>query len=182
MKEQNNKLWYDKVGVWVGIIAGICTIFAFIYNLNSSAHTNPNTTTSGINENVVGDEAAIIVGNNNTINYKNNDQNSSQNFQTNDSSISKGDDFSVVASYDIDTVQSSVQGIDVLIKAETSFSAEYVTISAISDEANEMFDMHGGTYEWYFKANFYKKGTYTITITAYNSDGESVSDEFTYVY
>lgn len=82
--------------------------FAIIYNLNSSAHTNSNTTTSGINENVVGDEAAIIVGNNNTINYKNSDQNSSQNFQSNDLSISKEDDFSIVASYGIDTVQSKL--------------------------------------------------------------------------
>lgn len=42
--------------------------------------------------------------------------------------------------------------------------------------------MHGGESEWYFKANFYIKGTYTITITAYSSDGESVSDVFTYTY
>lgn len=28
----------------------------------------------------------------------------------------------------------------------------------------------------------YKGGTYTVMVTAYNSDGESVSDEFVYVY
>lgn len=96
---------------------------------------------------------------------------------------SESDDFSVVAWYDMDTIQSSREGIDVLVKAKTSFPAAHVTISAISDE-NETIpaDMHGGTREWYFKANFYIKGTYTITITAYNSEGESVSDKFTYVY
>ena len=43
-------------------------------------------------------------------------------------------------------------------------------------------DMHGGLYKWQFVATFYIRGTYTVTITAYDSDGESVSDEFIYVY
>lgn len=30
--------------------------------------------------------------------------------------------------------------------------------------------------------NVFIKGTYTVTVTAYNSEGESVSDEFIYVY
>lgn len=42
--------------------------------------------------------------------------------------------------------------------------------------------MHGGRYEWHFTANFYINGTYTVTVTAYDSEGESVSDEFTFVY
>jgi len=92
-------------------------------------------------------------------------------------------DFSVVASYDMNTAQSSISGIDVLIKAKTSFPADHVTISGISDEnLLEPTDMHGGAYEWYFIANFYIKGTYTVTVTAYNSDGESVSDSFEYTY
>ena len=96
--------------------------------------------------------------------------------------LSEPEDFSVVASYDMNTVQTSITGIDVLVKAETSFSADHVTISAISDEVNETFNMHGGTYEWYFIANFYVKGTYEITVTAYSPDGQNVSDTFTYVY
>ena len=97
---------------------------------------------------------------------------------------SESDDFSVVASYDMDTVQSSIKGIDVLIKADTSFPADHVTISAISDigEQYKPCDMHGGTYEWYFRANFYIKGTYAVTVTAYTADGQSVSDTFEYIY
>lgn len=95
----------------------------------------------------------------------------------------KENDFYVEASYDMDTKQNSTSGIDVLVKAKTSFPANHVTISAVPDEGEiRTFDMHGGVYEWYFKANFYIKGTYTIIITAYNSEEESVSDEFTYVY
>lgn len=37
-------------------------------------------------------------------------------------------------------------------------------------------------YKWQFVATFYIKGRYTVTITAYNSEGESVSDEFIYIY
>lgn len=96
------------------------------------------------------------------------------------------DNQSIVALYDMNTVQSSLEGTDVLVKAETSFPADNVTISAKSDNSEQtdgdIFDMHGGTSEWYFKANFYIKGTYTVTVTAYNSEGESVSDEFIYVY
>ncbi len=96
---------------------------------------------------------------------------------------SEQDNLSIVASYDMNTTQSSISGIDVLIKAKTSFPADYVTISSISDAGEvKAYNMHGGTYEWYFKANFYIKGTYTITVTAYNSDGESVSDSFEYIY
>lgn len=96
---------------------------------------------------------------------------------------SETDDLSVVASYDLNTVQSSLSGIDVLFKAETSFPADYVTISAISDETDPIsFNMHGGLYNWSFLANFYIKGTYSITVTAYNSEGECVSDKFTCIY
>ncbi len=96
---------------------------------------------------------------------------------------SEQDNFSVVASYDMNTVQSSLIGIDILVKATTSFEADHVIISAISDETEtEQIDMHGGKYEWYLKANFYIKGSYTVTITAYNSEGESVSDSFKFVY
>lgn len=92
----------------------------------------------------------------------------------------------VIASYDMNTVQSYPSGIDVLIKAETSFPADHATIYAKPESGeiteDDILNMHGGKYEWYFKANFYIKGTYTVTITAYNSEVESVSDEFTYVY
>lgn len=83
----------------------------------------------------------------------------------------------------MNTAQTSTRGINVLVTAETSFPVDHVTISAISDDNNTpAMDMHGGLYNWQFIANFYEKGTYTVTVTAYNSEGESVSDEFIYVY
>lgn len=93
------------------------------------------------------------------------------------------EDFLVTATYDTNTPQTSIDGVNVLVEAETSFPADHVTISGISDNSElKPTDMHGGLYKWQFVANFYIKGTYTITVTAYNSDGRSVSDKFTYVY
>ena len=89
----------------------------------------------------------------------------------------------MTASYSINTPQTAIDGVNVLIEAETSFPADYVTISGVSDSSElKPTDMHGGLYKWQFVATFYIKGTYTVTVIAYNSDGESVSDEFTYVY
>lgn len=93
------------------------------------------------------------------------------------------DDITVTASYNPNTPQTSQSGVNILVSAITSFPADYVTISAISDKiAVEPIDMHGGKYEWHFTANFYIKGTYIVTITAYNSEGKNVSDSFEYVY
>lgn len=96
---------------------------------------------------------------------------------------SDSDNFSVTASYNPNTPQTDPSGVNILINAKTSFPADYVTISAISDEiVVEPHDMHGGRYEWHFTATFFIKGTYIVTVTAYNSKGESVSDSFEYVY
>lgn len=98
-------------------------------------------------------------------------------------SPSDTNELSVTASYDMNTPQTSIEGVNVLIEAETSFLADHVTISGMSDNAKlDPCDMHGGEYKWQFVAKFFIKGTYTVTITAYNSEGESVSDKFTYVY
>lgn len=98
-------------------------------------------------------------------------------------SSSSTDELSVTASFDMNTPQTSVEGVNVLIEAETSFPADHVTISGISDNAKlDPCDMHGGEYKWQFVATFYIKGNYTVTITAYNSEGVCVSDKFTYVY
>lgn len=96
---------------------------------------------------------------------------------------SESDDFSVTASYNMNTPQTANDGVNVLVEAETSFPADRVTISGISDYSElEPTDMHGGLYKWQFVATFYIKGTYTVTVTAYYSEGESVSDEFIYIY
>lgn len=93
------------------------------------------------------------------------------------------EDFSVTASYNMNTPQTASNGVNVLIEAETSFPADKVIISGVSDNAKlDSTDMHGGLHKWQFVAIFYIKGTYTVTVTAYNSEGESVSDEFVYVY
>lgn len=166
------------------IIAGICTIIAFIYSLSIAANTNSNTTTNFNNNEVkTGDQSAIIVGDNNTINYESTDSDEIQNSKRNDSSVSDSDSLSVIASQRMSPIQSSEEGIDVLVTAITSFPADHVTISSLSDADEEAsFDMHGDTNNWWFNANFYIKGTYIVTITAYSSDGRSVSDTFTYVY
>lgn len=96
---------------------------------------------------------------------------------------SNQENFSVAASYSMNTPQTAVDGVNVLIEAETSFPADRVTISGVSDNSKlDPIDMHGGECKWQFVATFYIKGTYTVTVTAYNSEGESVSDEFTYIY
>lgn len=180
----NNKLWYEKINIWIGIIAGICTIIAFICSLGCTANTNSNATTNFSNNEVkVGDQSSIIVGDNNTINYGSTVSDDIQNSKRNDSSVSDSDSLSVIASQYMNPIQNSEEGIDILITAITSFPADHVTISSLSDADEEAsFNMYGDTNNWWFNANFYIKGTYTVTITAYSSDGQSVSDTFTYIY
>ena len=96
---------------------------------------------------------------------------------------SESDTFSVIASHQKNPIQISADGIDVLITATTSFPAERAIISSISNEnVEKTFNMDGYANNWWFNANFYIKGTYTITITAYSSDGQTASDTFTYTY
>lgn len=180
----NNKQWYEKINIWIGIIAGICTIIAFIYSLGYAVNTNSNTTTDFNNyEAKAGDQSAIIFGDNNTINYGSAASDDIQNTKRKDSLASDSDSFSVIASQCMSPIQNSEEGIDVLVTAITSFPADNVTISSLSDADEEVsFNMYGDTNNWWFNANFYIKGTYTVTITAYTSDGRSVSDTFTYVY
>lgn len=92
---------------------------------------------------------------------------------------------SVTAFYDPNTPQTSSSGVNILVNAKTSFPAECVTVLAEScnnDNNSECYNMHGGRYEWTFVANFYIKGTYTVVVTAYDSEGNEVSDSFEYVY
>ena len=183
----NEKSGYEKVGIWISIIASICAILGIsvfggkpLMGNNKTDNTLVNLENSEIS---MGDQSAIVFGDNNTFNYGHVETDDTMTDKSNELQIFESDRFSVVASYDMNTVQNSPSGIDVLIKAETSFPAVRVTISAISDNVEvKPMDMHGGTSEWYFKANFYIKGAYIVTVTAYNSDGESVSDEFIYVY
>lgn len=176
----SKKPWYEKAGTWITIAASICTI------LGVSVFGNVLLSKNGSESNTKFDfeSADITVASGGTLIIGGTSNEVKNHIEINDTNLTpESEEFKVVASYDMNTVQSSIEGIDVIIKAETSFSAEYVTISAISDELETApINMHGGTYNWYFNANFYIKGTYTIIITAYNSEGESVSDEFTYIY
>ncbi len=176
---RDNKPWYEKMNIWVCIVAGIFAILGIsVFDdkaLFRDTDTGDRNVTLRDNEIGTGDQSPIVFGNNNIFNYGNTDSGSTSKNDSNE--------FSVVASYDMNTFQSSPSGIDVLVKAETSFSADHVTISGISDNAElKSTDMHGGRYEWNFRANFYIKGTYIVTVTAYDSEGESVSDEFTFKY
>ena len=175
-EKQPQKALYEKIGIVIGIIAGVCAILAFVFNLNKST----NTTNNEIN---MGDKSAILIGDNNTVNYGDMALDNIQSSKPHDSSIFESDTFSVVASYKTNPVQISERGIDVLITATPSFEAEHVTISYISDTNEEgIFYMHKNVNDWQFVANFYIKGTYTITITAFDTEGKSTSDTFTFVY
>lgn len=179
-----NKPWYEKAGIWVGIIAGICAILGISVFGNKSLMGNSESDDTSVNlennEINMRDQSAIVIGDNNTFNYGNTESDDNAKDET---SASEEDVFSVTASYDINTPQTASDGVNVLVEAKTSFPADQVTISGISDNSElKPTDMHGGLYKWQFVATFYIKGTYTVTVTAYNSEGESVSDEFTYVY
>ena len=179
----NNKPLYEKIGIFIGIIAGICTILGISVfggkELFKDTKTADTTVILENNEINTDNQSPVVIGNNNTFNYENTDSDN----ESNESSESKEDKFSVKADYETRVVQISPSGIDVLVKAKTLFSADHVTISAKSDEFEaEPINMHGNTYNWYFLANFYIKGSYTVTVTAYSSDGKSTSDTFTYVY
>lgn len=148
-KKKTKKALYEKIGIITGIIAGVCTILAFAFNLNQST----NTTNNEIN---MGDNSAILIGSNNTVNYGDMALDNIQSSKPHDSSISETDTFSIVASYQINPVQVSKKGIDVLITATPSFNAEHVTISYISDTNEEgIFYMHKNINDWQFVANFY---------------------------
>ncbi len=181
----NNKPWYEKVSIWITIIAGISAILGVSIFGNRSLVKDDEIdgATTLFENNKVGDQSTVIVGDGNTINYGNTDSDNIKNSQIDNLSTTESDNFLVTASYDMNTPQTSTNGVNVLIEAETSFPAERVLITGISDNAKlDPTDMHGGLYKWQFVANFYIKGTYTITVTAYNSDGESVSDSFEYIY
>lgn len=185
--KDNNKPWYEKISIWFTIIASACAILGLSVFGNKALFEDDNADNATVilkgNEINTGDQSPIVLGGTNTFNFGIDDLDSASNNESNKLSTSEEEDFSVNASYNMNTPQTAVDGVNVLIEAETSFPADYVTISGVSDNSKlEPTDMHGGLYEWQFVATFYIKGTYTVMVTAYNSDGESVSDEFVYVY
>ena len=181
---KDNKPWYEKVGIWITIVAGILAILGIsVFDDKSIFKDNKaDDTSTNFENNEIGDQSTVIIGDGNTINYGGADSENMENSQSDDLLAADSDEFSVTASYDPNTPQTSPSGVNILVKAETSFAAERVTISATSDEFEVEKDMHGGRYEWHFTANFYIKGTYAVTITAYDSEGNEVSDSFEYVY
>lgn len=59
---KDNKPWYEKISIWITIIAGICTISAFIFTINNAAGENEsgaNNIDNNIN-NVEGNDNIII--------------------------------------------------------------------------------------------------------------------------
>lgn len=68
---KDNKPWYEKVGIWVGIVAGICTVLVFIITLYTMTDTAAEASiniiedNSNIQDNVQanGDDNITITGN-----------------------------------------------------------------------------------------------------------------------
>ena len=91
-------------------------------------------------------------------------------------------EFSVSASYQL--VSSVVTDENVSIRAYTNSEADHVTVEAKSDEflATTYSMRSADKKNWIFPANFYIKGTYTVTIRAYDRDGNMASDAFTVTY
>lgn len=180
----NKKPWYEKISIWITIIAGICAILGISMFGDRPILKSHETDGASVNfeNNEIGDQSTVIIGDGNTIEYGSVDSENMDNPQSDDSLTENPDEFSVTASYDSNTPQTSTSGVNILVKANTSLPAERVTISATSDDFEVEKDMHGGRYEWHFTANFYIKGTYTVTVTAYDSEGNEVSDSFEYVY
>lgn len=186
MKKNKPNTLFNKIGTLATIVGAAATVLGVSIFGGKSLFNNSETDDSKINlennEIEIGDQSPIIIGDNNTINYDGT-KDIDQNNQSNRTSTTESDDLLVVASYKINPLQVSNQGIDVLVTAITSFPAERVTISSLSDDDEETsFNMYGDENNWWFNANFYIKGIYTITITAYNEDGTSASDVFVFEY
>lgn len=67
----SKKKWHEKVGIWVGIIAGVCTILGINLFGNNSSGKNNESYNAEINykDNKIGDDNPDIIGDNNIINY-----------------------------------------------------------------------------------------------------------------
>lgn len=64
--KKSDKLWYEKVDIWVGIIASICIISAFIVGLNNNSSKNTieeNNIVDGNINNIEGNNNIVINGN-----------------------------------------------------------------------------------------------------------------------
>ncbi len=75
-EQKNYKPWYEKVSIWIGIVAGICTIAAFIHTSNQS---------SNIDAKINSVNCEITTGNQFTID--NNSKNETIQIQENDSNM-----------------------------------------------------------------------------------------------
>lgn len=91
--------------------------------------------------------------------------------------------FTVSVTHYVNPIQVSPSGIDIFVTAQTSYPATSVTISSSTDsQSYGPYNMYQGTDGWWFNANFYEKGTFTVLITAYTSDGQTATDSFEYTY
>lgn len=92
-------------------------------------------------------------------------------------------DFSVSVSYEKSPLQVSQKGIDVMITATTSLPASEITVSSSTETSTygpyNMWQLDGS---WFFCANFYEEGTFTVVITAKTADGQTATDSFIYTY
>lgn len=145
---KDNKPWYEKIYIWIGIIAAICAILGISVfgNISFIEDDNADDTAVTLKDNEIntGNQSPIVIGDNNTFSFENSDSKD----ESNKLSISETEDFSVAASYNMNTPQTSMDGINVLVTAETSFPADHVKISGVSDDFElKPTDMHGCVYK-----------------------------------
>ena len=183
---KDNKPWYERIYIWIGIIAGIFGILGIsISGIISNKNASVPATNFENNKIDIEDQSTFIINNGEILNYGGKDSDNNQNTEQKDKSEheSETEKLSVTASYHMNAIQSSIQGIDVLITAETTFDADCVTITYVSElDGEKTLNMHGAKKYWEFTANFYVKGRYKITVTAYAANGDYVTDTFTYKY
>ena len=93
-------------------------------------------------------------------------------------------EFSVSASYQ--AIRNPLTTENVTICAYTSGEADYVTVVAVplsNSVPTETFYMRSyDKQNWKFPAEFYIKGTYKVTVCAYDRNGNMCSDMFTVTY
>lgn len=119
-------------------------------------------------------------------NYNSNDNKDLQNANPLPESFrDEQDDISITVLYQVNPIQSSEKYRNISIAVSTSFSADYVTASIISDENEEsqtFFYMYGEDNNWYSNVNLCIDRTYKITIKATGSEKEAIYNADAYVY
>ena len=84
----------------------------------------------------------------------------------------------IIVSYQLNSTQLQKECRNFLVSAVTSFPADFVIISVVSDEDEEeqqiSFNMYGTANNWYMYINLGINKTYKITITAIDDEKKAI--------